>query len=104
MGLKIETVVRIQDFLQCKGARMGVEFDVVLAAKPPKGNEVELESSVIIAENVAKDSILLNFMEDFVRPYVGGYVLMNFAYFKYVDFENGCLTFKTSNGYEISLK
>lgn len=104
MSLKIETIVCILDFLRYKNARNGVEFNVVAESTPPKGNTVSLETSVIIQEKIGVGGYELVFMDDFVKPYIGGYVVMSFQYLKNVMFVDGCLKFETSNGYSIVLK
>lgn len=104
MALNIETVVHILDFLQLKNARKGVEFNVSVESTSPRGNSVDLETTVVFQEKIGTDSFELTFMDDFVKPYVGGYVIMNFLYLKKVMFVDECLKFETSNGYSIVLK
>ena len=104
MSLKIESVMTILDFLNYKHARKGVEFDVLIESCEPNGRGVDLESSVIISEDISRGSFILTFMDDLVRKYVGGYVQMDFAYLKNLSFDGSCLHFETSNDYSISLR
>lgn len=103
MGLRIEIVMDITSFLQHKKARKGVEFVVTMISISPNGEKYETECCVVINENISRESFEIVFMDDFVRPHIGNYVIMDFLYLKEITFENGMLKFETSGGFAITL-
>lgn len=103
MALQIEIVMKIKEFLQCKDAKFCVEFTTMMVSIAPNGNVFETECSVAISEKISRESFEIVFMDDFVKPYIGNHVVMDFLYFKEVVFENGKLKFETSDGFVITL-
>ena len=103
MGMSYDAINAVNDFLKFKEQRKGLGFDVLVDADPPKGRGVQMESLIDIVEDVGKETFVINFYNDAIRPYIGGYVRMSFAFMKDVKFDGIHLSFVTSNNYVITL-